>query len=26
MPIKLDFQQTKEGKLTFYLAPRIETE
>lgn len=26
MPIKLDFQQAKEGKLTFYLAPRIETE
>jgi proliferating cell nuclear antigen len=26
MPIKLDFQQTKEGKLTFYLAPRIETD
>jgi len=26
MPIKLDFQQTKEGKLTFFLAPRIETE
>jgi proliferating cell nuclear antigen len=26
MPVKLDFQQTKEGKLTFYLAPRIETE
>jgi len=26
MPIKLDFQQTLEGKLTFYLAPRIETE
>jgi proliferating cell nuclear antigen len=26
MPIKLDFQQQKEGKLTFYLAPRIETE
>jgi len=26
MPIKLDFQQTKEGKLTFYLAPRIESE
>jgi proliferating cell nuclear antigen len=26
MPIRLDFQQTKEGKLTFYLAPRIETE
>jgi proliferating cell nuclear antigen len=26
MPIKLDFQQTKEGRLTFYLAPRIETE
>ncbi len=26
MPIKIDFQQAKEGKLTFYLAPRIETE
>ncbi|MEM2102325.1 MAG: proliferating cell nuclear antigen (pcna) [Candidatus Bathyarchaeia archaeon] len=26
MPIKLDFQQPKEGKLTFYLAPRIEVE
>jgi proliferating cell nuclear antigen len=26
MPMKLDFQQAKEGKLTFYLAPRIETE
>jgi proliferating cell nuclear antigen len=26
MPVKLDFQQTKEGRLTFYLAPRIETE
>lgn len=26
MPLKLDFQQTKEGKLTFYLAPRIEVE
>ncbi len=26
MPIRLDFQQTKEGKLTFFLAPRIETE
>jgi proliferating cell nuclear antigen len=26
MPIKLDFQQAKEGRLTFYLAPRIETE
>ncbi|RLI43318.1 proliferating cell nuclear antigen (pcna) [Candidatus Bathyarchaeota archaeon] len=26
MPIKLDFQQAREGKLTFYLAPRIETE
>ncbi len=26
MPIKLDFQQAKEGKLTFFLAPRIETE
>ncbi len=24
MPIKMDFQQEKEGKLTFYLAPRIE--
>jgi proliferating cell nuclear antigen len=26
MPVKLDFQQPKEGKLTFFLAPRIETE
>ncbi|HDI07387.1 MAG TPA: proliferating cell nuclear antigen (pcna) [Candidatus Bathyarchaeota archaeon] len=26
MPIKIDFQQSQEGKLTFYLAPRIETE
>jgi proliferating cell nuclear antigen len=26
MPIKLDFEQEKEGKLTFYLAPRIEVE
>jgi len=26
MPIRLDFQQQKEGKLTFYLAPRIEVE
>ncbi len=26
MPIKLDFQQAKEGKLGFFLAPRIETE
>ena len=26
MPIKLDFQQPREGKLSFYLAPRIETE
>jgi proliferating cell nuclear antigen len=26
MPVKIDFQQTKEGKLTFFLAPRIETE
>jgi len=26
MPIKLDFQQEKEGKLTYYLAPRIEVE
>jgi len=26
MPIKLDFHQIKEGRLTFYLAPRIETE
>jgi proliferating cell nuclear antigen len=25
MPIKLDFQQVGEGKLVFYLAPRIET-
>ncbi len=26
MPVRLDFQQTREGRLTFYLAPRIETE
>ena len=26
MPIKLDFQQEKEGILKFYLAPRIEVE
>lgn len=26
MPIRLDFQQTREGKLSFFLAPRIETE
>jgi len=26
MPIHIDFQQPKEGKLTFYLAPRIEVE
>jgi proliferating cell nuclear antigen len=26
MPIKLDFKQPKEGKLTYYLAPRIEVE
>jgi proliferating cell nuclear antigen len=26
MPTKIDFQQAKEGKLAFYLAPRIETE
>ena len=26
MPIKLDFHQPKEGKLGFFLAPRIETE
>jgi len=26
MPIKIDFEQEKEGKLTFYLAPRIEVE
>ncbi|MEM0216902.1 MAG: proliferating cell nuclear antigen (pcna) [Candidatus Bathyarchaeia archaeon] len=26
MPIRLDFQQTNEGKLVYYLAPRIETE
>lgn len=26
MPIRLDFQQTNEGKLAYYLAPRIETE
>jgi len=26
MPMRIDFQQPKEGKLTFYLAPRIEVE
>lgn len=26
MPIKLDFKQPKDGKLTYYLAPRIEVE
>ncbi len=26
MPIRLDFQQTQGGKLTYYLAPRIEVE
>jgi proliferating cell nuclear antigen len=26
MPVRIDFQQQKEGKLTFFLAPRIETE
>jgi proliferating cell nuclear antigen len=26
MPVLIDFQQTKEGKLTFFLAPRIETD
>lgn len=26
MPIRLDFHQPKEGKLTYYLAPRIEVE
>ena len=26
MPVKIDFQHTKEGKLTFFLAHRIETE
>jgi proliferating cell nuclear antigen len=26
MPIKLDFKQPKEGRLTYYLAPRIEVE
>jgi len=26
MPIRLDFQQQKEGKLVYYLAPRIEVE
>ena len=26
MPIRLDFKQQKEGRLTFYLAPRIEVE
>ena len=26
MPVRIDFQQIKEGKLTFFLAPRIETD
>lgn len=26
MPIRIDFKQPKEGKLTYYLAPRIEVE
>jgi proliferating cell nuclear antigen len=26
MPIRIDFQQTKDGKLIFFLAPRIETD
>lgn len=26
MPIRIDFQQPREGRLTFYLAPRIEVE
>jgi proliferating cell nuclear antigen len=26
MPVHIDFQQTKEGTLTFFLAPRIETD
>jgi proliferating cell nuclear antigen len=26
MPIRMDFHQAREGKLTFFLAPRIETE
>jgi proliferating cell nuclear antigen len=26
MPIRIDFQQTKDGKLMFFLAPRIETD
>ena len=26
MPVRIDFQQPKEGKLIFYLAPRIEVE
>ena len=26
MPVRIDFQQNKEGKLTFFLAPRIESE
>jgi len=26
MPVRIDFQQMKEGKLTFFLAPRIETD
>jgi proliferating cell nuclear antigen len=26
MPVRLDFQQAREGRLSFFLAPRIETE
>ena len=26
MPLRLDFNQPKDGKLEYYLAPRIETE
>jgi len=26
MPIRIDFQQAKQGKLIFFLAPRIETD
>jgi len=26
MPVRLDFQQAREGKLSFFLAPRIETD
>ncbi|MDR0318908.1 MAG: DNA polymerase sliding clamp, partial [Nitrososphaerota archaeon] len=26
MPVYIDFQQIKDGKLTFFLAPRIETD